>query len=120
MAQFTVQGRLKLFLNGEGFSFPLEQKDPFHYKFRSVKSQKRKVRRIGFCSSYSSSKANPCNAEELFTFGNGSVYDEDYSDQDDYEFQNDSLACFRGLVLDISYRSLQYLFSYLLLCIWRI
>lgn len=114
MAQFiTVQGRLKLLVNGEGFSF--------HSKFRSVGSHKRKVKFIGSSSSYLSGKTNRCKVA-LSSFSNGSVHDEGDLDHDDYEFENDSLACFRGLVLDLSYRSLlQYLLSFsLLLCIARI
>ncbi|KAI9093637.1 hypothetical protein K1719_027086 [Acacia pycnantha] len=106
MAQFTTHGRLKTLFNGEGFSFPSEQKDPFHFKFRSTHSRELKVRCIGSFSSYSSRKSNRCNAKALPspTFSNGSVHVEDYPDRDDYEFENDSLASFRGLVLDVSYR----------------
>ncbi|XP_054806002.1 uncharacterized protein LOC129308703 isoform X1 [Prosopis cineraria] len=106
MAQFTTHGRLKTPFNGEGFSVPLEQKDPFHFKFRSIQSRELKVRRISSFSLYPSRKRNRCNAEALAgpTSSNGSVHDDDYPDHDDYEFENDSLVSFRGLVLDVSYR----------------
>lgn len=123
MSRFTTHGRLKTLFNGEGFSFPSEQKDPFHFKFRSTQSCELKVRCTGSFSSYPSRKSNRCNAKALPspTFSNGSVHVEDYPDRDDYEFVNDSLASFRGLVLDVSYRSLlQYLLYCLLFCISRI
>lgn len=130
MAQFTTHGRLKLLFNGEGVLVsPLMEhnnKDPFHFKCRSVLTHKRRTRymassarmRIHYASSCSSSlrsKANRCNAEARHTSGNEGVRDEyEYDsdededgdeDDDDDVFQGDGLSCFRGLVLDISYRS---------------
>lgn len=131
MAQFTTQGRLKLLFNGEGVSSVLEHKDPFLYKCRSVQTHKRRTRyagssaRIYYASTSSlSSKSHRCNAEARHTSGNGSVhdeYDDDVEDDDDDVFDRDGLSCFRGLVLDIAYRSLYsleelYLFNYCQAC----
>lgn len=118
MAQFTTQGRLKLLLIGEGVSSLLDQKDPFfHHKCRSILThthhRRRRLRHIGssgriYYSSFMSSKSktNRCNAEARSTVGNEGAHDDDDDfDLDDDEFENDDLSCFRGLVLDISYRS---------------
>ncbi|KAI4350375.1 hypothetical protein L6164_004836 [Bauhinia variegata] len=107
MAQFTTQGRLKLLFNGEGVSSRLELKDPFHCKLRSIQSHKRRLRYFGSSgrlhySSSLSGQTNRCNAEANLTGSGEGVYDEDDSDLD--AFENDDLSCFRGLVLDISYR----------------
>ncbi|XP_014491289.1 uncharacterized protein LOC106753919 [Vigna radiata var. radiata] len=118
MAQFTTQGRLKLFFNGEGVSSILDQKDPFLYKCRSVQTSERKTRCIGssariYYASTSSlcNKSNRCNAGASSTAGSGSVHHEDDDededddfDEDDDVFDGDGLSCFRGLVLDIAYR----------------
>ncbi|XP_028761226.1 uncharacterized protein LOC114719840 isoform X2 [Neltuma alba] len=104
MAQFATQGSLKLLFNGEGVSSLLEHRDPFHYKFRSIQTHRRRLGYIGssgsiyYSSSSPSSKSNRCNAEAR---PSDCVYDE--GDSDD-EFESDNLACFRGLVLDVSYR----------------
>ncbi|WVZ04959.1 hypothetical protein V8G54_018305 [Vigna mungo] len=117
MAQFTTQGRLKLFFNGEGVSSILDQKDPFLYKCRSVQTSERKTRCIGssariYYASTSSlcNKNNRCNAGASSTAGNGSVHheDDDEDEDDDFDedndvFDGDGLSCFRGLVLDIAY-----------------
>ncbi|KAH7522771.1 hypothetical protein FEM48_Zijuj07G0173700 [Ziziphus jujuba var. spinosa] len=42
MAQFTAQGRVKSLFNGEGVSFGLEPKDPFHKMLRSIQPHKRR------------------------------------------------------------------------------
>ncbi|KAK7286532.1 hypothetical protein RJT34_21590 [Clitoria ternatea] len=119
MAQFTTQGRLKMLFNGEGVSSFLEHKDPFHYKCRSVQTHKRRTRYIGssriYYASSMSSKTIRCNAEARPSTGNGSLHDEydddneEEEDDDDYDddygvYEGDALSCFRGLVLDISYR----------------
>ncbi|KAI9121492.1 hypothetical protein K1719_008525 [Acacia pycnantha] len=106
MAQFATQGSLKLLFNGEGVvSSLLEHKDPFHYNFRSIQAHRRRLGYIGSSGSiyYSSSsslssKSNRCNAEARPL---DCVYE---SDSDDDDLESDSLACFRGLVLDVSYR----------------
>ncbi|XP_027349819.1 uncharacterized protein LOC113861293 isoform X1 [Abrus precatorius] len=119
MAQFTTQGRLKMLFNGEGVPSLLEHKDPFLYKCRSVQTHKRRTRYMGssariFNASSLSSKTKRCNAEARPTACNESVRDEyddnvdvdddDDDDDDDDVFGGDGLSCFRGLVLDISYR----------------
>ena len=122
MAQFTAQGRVKLLLfNGDGVSFGLEPKDPFHLKVRSIQPHKRKLKLSGsttrIYSSSSSNKPTNFSKEGHLYVGDESVYREnevvdhdfDGDDDDDDEFVRDDLACFRGLVLDISYRSILFL-----------
>ncbi|KAF4368573.1 hypothetical protein F8388_018697 [Cannabis sativa] len=118
MAQFTAQGRVKLLFNGGdgGVSFGLEPNDPFHFKVRSIQPQKRKLKLSGSTTRiYSSSSSflnNPTSfssSEAHLNVGDDEVVvDRGYGGGDEYdgdlEFQRDELACFRGLVLDISYR----------------
>ncbi|XP_022745167.1 uncharacterized protein LOC111295742 isoform X2 [Durio zibethinus] len=106
MAQFTPQGRLKLLFHGDG----MESKDPFHYKLvsnvfggsgglKSLQVHNSTTRRLYF--SYSLKKGSKFNAKACLNASNEGIYDEaDY----DSEFETDDLACFRGLVLDSSYR----------------
>ncbi|KAE8733420.1 TATA binding protein 2 [Hibiscus syriacus] len=107
MAQFTPQGRLKLHFHGES----VEPKDPSHYKLisnvfcgsfklRSVQVRKGITGRLYFPSH---SMKNGC---KFYAKARLDVEDEAIYDEDDYdsEFEADDLACFRGLVLDISYR----------------
>ncbi|XP_057722901.1 uncharacterized protein LOC130936764 [Arachis stenosperma] len=126
MAQFTTHGRLKLLFNGESVSPCLGHKDPFHYKCRSIHTHKRRVRYIGssariyHASSSHRGRISRCNAKAPRINGNEVVHEEYYDNDDDededeheysYEdgdvddvFEDDGLSCFRGLVLDISYR----------------
>lgn len=125
MAQFTAQGRVKLLFNGEGVPFWLETKDPFHYKLRSIQPNKRKLRFSAFTGIFKfSSHSSLFNKSTLYRLvagpsvgGDGSVSGDkfDYSEDDDDEFSRDNLACFRGLVLDISYRS-DFLFDPYVVC----
>ncbi|XWS57622.1 hypothetical protein CRYUN_Cryun09bG0189400 [Craigia yunnanensis] len=103
MAQFTPQGRLKLLFQGDG----AEPKDPFHYKLvsngsgglKSLQVHSGTSRRLYFSSSLK--KGSKFNAKARLNVSDKGIYDEeDY----DSEFETDDLACFRGLVLDISYR----------------
>ncbi|OIW19607.1 hypothetical protein TanjilG_18417 [Lupinus angustifolius] len=108
MAQFTAQGRLKLLFNGEIVSCRLDYKDPFQYKCRYVENYKRRVRFSGYSSGIyyalsMSRKSNRCNVGARSSSGFEGVLDE-YDDEDDDMFEEDGLSCFRGLVLDISYR----------------
>ncbi|KAL4607052.1 hypothetical protein ACB092_09G147600 [Castanea dentata] len=118
MAQFITHGRLKLlFSNGEGVSFGLEPKDPFHYnKLRSVQTHLHRLRFLGFTTTrffFSSSSSSYVNNKSSNTFNleaslsirdSEGVYDDDDDDDDNDELESDDLSCFRGLVLDISYR----------------
>ncbi|MED6167788.1 hypothetical protein PIB30_006068 [Stylosanthes scabra] len=124
MAQFTTHGRLKLLFNGESVSPRLGHKDPFHYKCRSIQAHRRRLRYIGSSariyrdSSSLRGRTSRCNAKAPHINGNEGVHEE-YDDDDDDEheheysyedgdvddvFEDDGLSCFRGLVLDISYR----------------
>lgn len=121
MAQFTAQGRVKLLINGDGVSFGLEPKDPFHFKVRSVQPHKRRLKLSGssstriYSSSSSLNKPPNSSAEGHLNGGDESVHHENemadhyFDEDDDDEYARDDLACFRGLVLDISYRSILYL-----------
>lgn len=119
MAQFTAQGRVKSLFNGEGVSFGLEPKDPFHKLLRSFQPHKRRLRFSGSTTrlySYLSSmnKHNHLTAEARLSAGDESVNrDNEVKLDDDDEFVTDELACFRGLVLDISYRSILILTNFL-------
>ncbi|PON86875.1 HNH endonuclease [Trema orientale] len=116
MAQFTAQGRVKLLFNGDGVPFGLEPKDPFQFKVRSIQPHKRRLKfsgsttRIHSSSSSSLNKPTNFSAEGHLNVGDESVnsdnevFDRDFDDDDDDEFARDELACFRGLVLDVSYR----------------
>ena len=116
MAQFTVQVRLKLLFNGDGISSRLEQKDPFDYKLRPLQTHNRKLwyfgssgRLLHYPSSLSG-KSSRCNAGARPTVSNEGVY-HSCSDHLHDEFEDDDLACFRGLILDISYRSVSEIFT---------
>ncbi|KAK4770137.1 hypothetical protein SAY87_030669 [Trapa incisa] len=115
MAQFTAQGRGKLLGNGQVRPVGLGSIDPLPFKLRSVRLHGRKLRFSGpfakiHPSSHSSSpskdrsrnvtSSKPRNVSEESVHVNGD--DSYYSDE---EFgEEDDLACFRGLVLDLSYR----------------
>ncbi|XP_031392694.1 uncharacterized protein LOC116204652 [Punica granatum] len=113
MAQFTPQGRVKLLCNGGGRSIVLGSKDPLPHRLRrSVGLHGRKHRFAGpsakLNSSSPSSKSRSRNVsggkprdvseERVHVDGDDSDYDDDELGDDD------DLACFRGLVLDLSYR----------------
>ncbi|XP_043690496.1 uncharacterized protein LOC122641353 isoform X2 [Telopea speciosissima] len=104
MAQFTVQEGLKLFFHGNRVSFRLEAKDPFHYKLgdlsrfgESYPTQllNNNVRLCGFTRVFSS------RDRKLITVN---VEEHDVVYYEDGEYEKDELDCFRGLVLDTSYR----------------
>ncbi|KDP39717.1 hypothetical protein JCGZ_02737 [Jatropha curcas] len=102
MAQFTAQGRLKLLFNSDGVHFKLLG-NGFVGGLRSFQLQKGKLRYIGSCTrQYASSLSKKSRhfKVEASLYGSDSDESEDY----DSEFETDDLACFRGLVLDISYR----------------
>lgn len=109
MAQFTAQGRLKLLFNGDGASFGVETRDPFHYKLGTLRSIQAHRRRLRFLksttrvySSFSEKKSKLFNVEASLNVSDEGIHDE--SGEYDSDFETDDLACFRGLVLDISYR----------------
>ncbi|KAJ0103389.1 hypothetical protein Patl1_03817 [Pistacia atlantica] len=110
MAQFTAQGHLKLLFNGDGASFGVETRDPFHYKFRTLRSIQAHRRRLKFLksttifySSFSEKKSRQFNiVEASINVSDAGIHIE--SEEYDCDFETDDLACFRGLVLDISNR----------------
>ncbi|KAK9938972.1 hypothetical protein M0R45_015682 [Rubus argutus] len=122
MARLTPQANVKSLFNGEGVpsGSGLDPKDPFNcpFTFTSIKPHKSRSTRLYSSSSSSSSSSNKTkrlNAEVRLFFGddedvNGDNKGGDHAhhdggdDDDDDEFERDELSCFRGLVLDISYR----------------
>ncbi|XP_022932702.1 uncharacterized protein LOC111800353 [Cucurbita pepo subsp. pepo] len=110
MAQFTAHSRVKLLLNGDGVPFGSEPKDRSRHKLRSVRTLKRRTPLSGASStglspSSSSASALRKSAQRVGVRGESVSGDDAILDIDyDYEFESDDLACFRGLVLDISYR----------------
>ncbi|KAL6336944.1 hypothetical protein AAG906_036258 [Vitis piasezkii] len=106
MAQFTAQGQGRLKPLG------VEPKDPYHcYKFGGGCWPRFRIHspKLGFLDStklYSSSlntKSNHFRAQARLNVGDKGIYDDDVH-AGDGEFEMDELACFRGLVLDLSYR----------------
>lgn len=118
MAQFTAQGRAKLLSNGER-SLRLESKDTFPYRRRSVELLRRKLhlhhRSSTELYSYSPSQnrssrnRNPSTDPPQIVRKGGVHGGIDYEYEED--FDNDELACFRGLVLDLAYRFVFFTFS---------
>ncbi|KAG5232808.1 hypothetical protein OIU77_004216 [Salix suchowensis] len=102
MAQFTAQGRLKLPFNNDGANWKLLGND-FVGGLRSFQTQKRKIRFLGTSGTrlYSASSLSK-KPKHFYTEANQRVSDVNDESEEDYE--RDELACFRGLVLDISYR----------------
>ncbi|KAG6738439.1 hypothetical protein POTOM_058058 [Populus tomentosa] len=104
MAQFTAQGRLKLLFNNGGTHCKLLGND-FLGGLRSSPTQKRKMRFLGanctkLCAAASLSK----KSKHFYTEASQSVSEASDESDEDYDSERDELACFRGLVLDISYR----------------
>ncbi|KAM7530223.1 hypothetical protein LguiB_033633 [Lonicera macranthoides] len=108
MAQFTVQGRLKLlFFNGDGLSVDAPPSiNPLH-----LHKRKRKISLIGsinnrvFASSSSSSSSKSSSNKSKHFGANKSPNVGNYDDiLNEQAYESDELSCFRGLVLDISYR----------------
>lgn len=128
MARFsTGQGRLKPFLNNDGVSIGFEFKlgggggggsglrfvDGFSVP---VQIQERK---LSSCKSTSRMHASSSSSVHKPKHSNKKSDEPSISKQeileeimmdDELEFEEDDLACFRGLVLDISYRSFPSLF----------
>ncbi|KAK6942003.1 HNH endonuclease 5 [Dillenia turbinata] len=118
MARFVAQGRLKVLLNGDGMSEPQRELSHSHYhtkivglglgglrggRTRSIQPHYKRNKlkfggsRFGRVSLYR--RPAGCLEACLSARENG-IFDED----DLSDFQTDELSCFRGLVLDISYR----------------
>ncbi|XP_050370992.1 uncharacterized protein LOC126788992 [Argentina anserina] len=127
MARLAAQANFKSLFNGEGAPSPGSGSDPkvpysCMFTLPSFKPQKRRLtsfdstRLYSSSSSSSSSSSNKTrrhNAEVRLFFGdevavhgdnNVGVGGGDDHDVDNDEFERDELSCFRGLVLDISYR----------------
>ncbi|KAH8491324.1 hypothetical protein Peur_065218 [Populus x canadensis] len=102
MAQFTAHGRLKFPFNNDGACWKLLGND-FVGGLRSFQSQKRKIRFLGTSGTrlYAASSLSK-KPKHFYTEASQSVSEVNDDSEEDYE--RDELACFRGLVLDISYR----------------
>lgn len=111
MAHFAAGGRLKPLVTGNGLSVGF---GAFHRRCRvkclagrggvGISSslsgdRKRKLR----SSTAHASKSSPPAPSSPATSNSGGAFDEVL--EDDAEFEIDELSSFRGLVLDISYRS---------------
>jgi hypothetical protein len=107
MAQFTAHGRLKFPFNNDGASWKLLGND-FVGGLRSFQNQKRKIRFLGTSGTrlYAASSLSK-KPKHFYTEASQSVSEVNDDSEEDYE--RDELACFRGLVLDISYRYLMSL-----------
>lgn len=123
MAQFTTLNRVKLLLNGDGVPFGSESKDRLRYKLRSVRRIPLSAASTGISPSASSASALRKSAQHVAEMRVG-VRDESVSDDGaivgldcDYEFESDDLACFRGLVLDISYRLFHFVLMLTFFCL---
>lgn len=120
MAQFAAaQGRVKLLFNGDGVSSSssaaLEPKDLFFCNNRA--SARLRRRGLGLLRSPPARLASRSAAGEARRLGaelaRSSVGADGLDDYDyDSDAETDDLACFRGLVLDIAYRSLVNLFDF--------
>ncbi|GMH08248.1 hypothetical protein Nepgr_010088 [Nepenthes gracilis] len=113
MAQFTAYGgRLKLLFKGEGV---VEPQNPLQYKLNINGGW---LRMVGTCpldlpKSRGRSSVGRSRLRNFASFGNHSSQSADAEARhsgigdgiDDFDdFEEDELSCFRGLVLDISYR----------------
>ncbi|CAL1382244.1 unnamed protein product [Linum trigynum] len=122
MAQFTAQGRLKLLFNSDGIRYKLVG-GAFGNGFRSFQLHKGKLSFLGSDTTklhVFSTSENPRTRSKFYaearlsidgesesgsgSEGEGGSYDDDSDDFYETDFDTDELACFRGLVLDISYR----------------
>ncbi|RZC77783.1 hypothetical protein C5167_001989 [Papaver somniferum] len=115
MAQLTAQRGMKPLFNGDRLLIGSEIRDPFCSKvgcgLRLINTHqnhfhKGKKRFHGFRSKTRifSSLRNKSSSSNADGRSSSIGYDGGDVDFDPFEFKNDELACFRGLVLDISYR----------------
>lgn len=110
MAQFTAQGRLKLlFFNGDGLSVDAPPSiNPLHLHKRKISligSTNTRVFASSSSSSSSSSKSSSSSNKSKHFGENKSPNVGNYEDiLNEQAYESDELSCFRGLVLDISYR----------------
>lgn len=102
--------------------FGSESKDRLRNNLRSVRTLKRRIPLSGASTGLSPSSSSPSAlrksaqqhdaAMRVGVSGESVSGDEVIVDLDyDYEFETDDLACFRGLVLDISYRLFHFSFN---------
>lgn len=112
MAYFSA--RLKLLSSSDG-RFSFDSRDQFRHGIYTAGGEGspsirvRRRSRLNFVARVSSSYSFSSKRKKLMDFDNtnlGSDEDgDDWSFDDELETVDDDLSCFRGLVLDISYRS---------------
>lgn len=121
MARFTARVGLKLPFCGEKECDPREWrpftfgggaaggvalfKNPVEIRRRSD-MRKTKLARVSCRVSATGRKSGSSRGDRV-----ADAAGEDDDDDDDEEFESDELSCFRGLVLDVSYRSGIFLFD---------
>lgn len=118
MAQLIkAQSQVKPLFNGDGMLIGFEPRDQSISSLRSHKRNMKLSRRSSsrvFASSSSSMSSSESYKFKQAVNSDKSCYDLGYElFYDDPEYLRDDLSCFRGLVLDISYRyfrNLNYLF----------
>lgn len=119
MAKFSAHGGLRILFNGERNPFVCEPKDPLRFKLGGGGDGKKRVllesprisrgtRISGHGRVFSHGKrASGFKSEERLRKHDGDDEEEEEEAEEmvDFdEFERDELSCFRGLVLDISYR----------------
>lgn len=122
MAHFSA--RLKLLSSNDGLSFGVDSRDLFRQSLnmagvsplvRVRRNRSKFAARVfsSFSFPYKRKKAKDFNNAEknLDTDEDGDEWNFDGDDDDGLE-TDDDLACFRGLVLDISYRSSPFFFTF--------
>ena len=126
MAKFSAHGGLRLRLNGGRTSFGCELKDPFRSRAGGGRGGGKKKRLLlespfgihrgsgrggrlsglGRVCSHGKKSSEFKSEERLKKDGGNGDQEEDEMDFD--EFESDEFSCFRGLVLDLSYRSVTF------------
>lgn len=114
MAHFS--SRLKLLSSNDGLSFGVDSRDQFRQSLYMAGGGTPLVpirrSRLKFCARIFSSYSFPYKRKKIRDFDNTEKNLGIDEDNDDWDFdgdddglETDDLSCFRGLVLDISYRS---------------
>ncbi|KAL0911859.1 hypothetical protein M5K25_017786 [Dendrobium thyrsiflorum] len=114
MARFTANGGLRPLLHGERSCFGGEPKEPIRFRICGERNLKNPVRvkskgRSGWRQAFArvsaaGKKAGNSKVGEKLKREDFDDTDVEEEEDDEDEFGVDELACFRGLVLDISYR----------------
>lgn len=120
MAQFSTRLKLLSSISNDGFTFGVDSRDQFRQSLYMagggsplVPMRRSRLKIDEFRTRVFSSNSFSSKRKKIRDFDNseknlGSDEDGDEwnFDGDDDDLESDDLSCFRGLVLDISYRSL--------------